>query len=60
MDVMSNLSAIAEENAAATEETRASVEEETQAIIEISKMSEQLSVLASKIKEISEFFKVKL
>ena len=60
MDVMSNLSAIAEENAAATEETRASVDEETQAITEISRMSEQLSILASKIKEISEFFKVKL
>lgn len=58
MDVMSNLSAIAEENAASTEETAASTEEQTAAIIEISRMTEQLSVLSTKLRGVAEQFKL--
>lgn len=58
MEVMGNLSAIAEENAASTEETSASTEEQTAAIMEISRMTEQLSELAGDLKAISERFKI--
>lgn len=58
MEVMSSLSAIAEENAASTEETSASTEEQTASIMEISKMSDDLAVLAGKLKTMAEVFKI--
>lgn len=58
MEVMSSLSAIAQENAASTEETSASTEEQTASIMEISKMSDDLAVLANKLKTMAEVFKV--
>lgn len=58
MDVMSNLSAIAEENAASTEETAASTEEQTAAILEISRMTDQLSSLSAQLRQVAEQFKL--
>lgn len=58
IDVMSNLSAIAQENAASTEETAASTEEQTAAINEISRMTNQLSALALNLKENANRFKL--
>lgn len=58
MDVMSNLSAIAEENAASTEETAASTEEQTAAIMEISRMTDQLSSLSGELRRVAEQFKL--
>ena len=58
MSVMTNLSAIAEQNAASTQETSASSEEQTATIHEISRMSEGLSELASELKKASEYFKL--
>ena len=58
MSVMTNLSAIAEQNAASTQETSASSEEQTATIHEISRMSEGLSELASELKKVSEYFKL--
>lgn len=56
IDVIQNLSAISEENAAGTEEASASVEEQTASIEEISNASEELSRLAEKMQEsISQF-----
>lgn len=58
IDVMSNLSAIAEENAASTEETAASTQEQTAAINEISRMTNQLLELALHLKENANRFKL--
>ena len=58
MGVMTNLSAIAEENAASTEETSASSQEQTATIHEISRMSDSLSILAVELKKASEYFKL--
>jgi methyl-accepting chemotaxis protein len=58
MEVMTNLSAIAEENAASTEETAASTEEQSANIIEMSAKSEELATMAIKLKRASEYFKI--
>lgn len=58
MEVMINLSAIAEENAASTEQTAASSEEQTAAMHEISRMSEELDALAVELKVASQYFKL--
>lgn len=58
MEVMTNLSAIAEENAASTEETSASTEEQTANILEMHHKSEELADLAAKLKAASAYFKL--
>lgn len=58
LGVMSNLSAIAEENAASTEETSASTEEQTASIHVIAKMSDQLLSYANTLKDIAAYFKM--
>jgi methyl-accepting chemotaxis protein len=58
MEVMTNLSAIAEENAASTEETAASTQEQTANILEMSRKSEELAELAIQLKKASEYFKI--
>ena len=58
LGVMSNLSAIAQENAASTEETSASTEQQTASIHEIARMSDQLLTYASTLKEIASYFKM--
>ncbi len=58
IDLMSNLSAIAEENAASTEETAASTQEQTAAINEISRMTDQLSALSRSLRVIAEQFRL--
>lgn len=56
LEIMQNLSAIAEENAAGTEEAAASVEEQTAAIQEISQASRALAGLAEEMQnEIRQF-----
>lgn len=49
IDIIQNLSAIAEENAAGTEEASASVEEQTASMAEISNSSEALAKLAEEL-----------
>ena len=58
MEVMTNLSAIAEENAASTEETSASTEEQSAAIQDISRLSDQLLDYAHVLKETADYFKL--
>jgi len=58
MEVMTNLSAIAEENAASTEETSASTQEQTASILEMSRKSEELAELAVQLKKASGYFKI--
>ncbi len=58
MEVMTNLSAIAEENAASTEETSASTEEQSASIHEMSEKSEELAAVAVKLKEVASYFKI--
>lgn len=58
MEVMTNLSAIAEENAASTEETSASTEEQSANILEMHKKSEELAELAAKLEQASRYFKL--
>lgn len=58
LGVMSNLSAIAQENAASTEETSASTEEQTASIHEISRMSDQLLDYANTLRNIASYFKM--
>ncbi len=58
LDILQNLSAIAEENSAATQEVTASMEEQTAAIQEIAGASEDLSKLAENLQVIIERFKV--
>ncbi len=56
IDVIENLSAIAEENAATTEEASASVETQTNAINDISLASDNLSEIASELQnEVAKF-----
>ncbi len=58
VDVLQNLSAIAEENAAGTEEASASIEEQTAGIVEISTASQTLSELAEELKQKLSIFKI--
>lgn len=51
VEVIQNLSAIAEENAAGTEEAAASMEEQTASIMEVSQASESLAKLAKEMEE---------
>ncbi|RRD94284.1 methyl-accepting chemotaxis protein [Clostridiales bacterium COT073_COT-073] len=56
MNVIENLSAIAEENAATTEQAAASVDSQTQAISDISDASENLTNIANQLQnEVSQF-----
>ena len=57
IDIMHNLSAIAEENAASTEEVAASVEEQTASIAEFSVSVNKMSKLAEDMKENVKKFK---
>ena len=58
LDIMQNLTAIAEENSAATQEASASMEEQTAAMEQIAGSSENLSTLAQNLQEIIDRFKV--
>lgn len=58
MDVLQNLSAIAEENAASTQEASATAEEETASVEEIANASEGLSELAQGLQLLVAKFKV--
>lgn len=58
MEVMTNLSAIAEENAASTEETSAATEQQSANISMMHQKSEELAELASKLKEVVGYFKL--
>ena len=58
MDVLQNLSAIAEENAASTQEASATAQEETAAVEEIANASEGLSELARGLQILVAKFKV--
>lgn len=58
IDVIQNLSAIAQENAAGTQEASASTEENVAAMTEISSSSEGLSELAKELQIVIEKFKV--
>ncbi len=49
IDVIQNLSALSEENAAGTEEASASVEEQTSAMLQIAESSEELAKLAEEM-----------
>lgn len=56
IEIMENLSAIAEQNAAGTQEASASVEVQTNSIVEIAHASESLAELAQEMQtEISKF-----
>lgn len=58
IDVMQNLSAIAEENAASTQEASASTEEQSASLEEVSSSSEALLKLSEKLKEEINRFKI--
>lgn len=58
VDLMQNLSAIAEENAAGSEEASASIEEQTAAMHEISNSSRGLSELATQLQTEIQKFKI--
>jgi len=58
MEVMSNLSAIAEQNAASTEETSASTEQQSASIQDIARLSDQLLDYAGRLKETADYFKL--
>lgn len=51
INIIQNLSAISQENAAGTEEASASIEEQTAAIAEISNASEALAKLADEMQQ---------
>ena len=57
IDIMQNLSAIAEENAASTEEVAASVQEQTASIAEFGSSVDKMSELAGVMKENIKKFK---
>ena len=57
IQILGNLAAVSEENAAGTEEASASVEEQTAAMVEISNSSEALSKLAEEMNEVIQRFK---
>ncbi|QUI22805.1 methyl-accepting chemotaxis protein [Vallitalea pronyensis] len=58
LDVIQNLSAIAEENAASTEEASASTEEQSASMEQIANNSEGVSELAKTLEELANRFKV--
>ncbi len=58
LEILSGLSAIAEENAASTEETSASTEEQTASIHEIARMSESLKLMSAEVEAIAKQFKL--
>jgi len=58
IDVIQNLSALAEENAAGTEEASASVEEQTSSMLQIAEASEELAKLAEEMQASIARFKV--
>lgn len=58
VDVIQNLSAISEENAASTQETNASMEELNATIAMVASASEQLKSLAEALEESTKFFKM--
>ena len=58
IDVMENLSAISEENAAGTQEVSASVEEQTVSMAQVSEASEELAELAQEMQESISKFKL--
>jgi methyl-accepting chemotaxis protein len=58
LDVMTTLSAVAQENAASTEEASAATEEQSAAIYELSRMSEELTTLAEKMRATAQYFKL--
>lgn len=58
IDVISNLSAISEENAASTEETTASVEEMTATINLLAEEAGQLQDISKELQENIKFFKL--
>jgi methyl-accepting chemotaxis protein len=57
-DAIQNLSAIAEENAAATQEASASIEEETSSMVEIATASEGLSKVAQELQSLISKFNI--
>ncbi len=58
IELVQNLSAISEENAAGTEEVSASMEEQAATIEEIAHMGESLATVASELRHLLEKFKV--
>ena len=58
VDVVQNLTAIAEENAASTEETSASVTEVNNVVLNISKDANDLDEIALKLKEQIDLFTI--
>lgn len=58
LDLMQNLSAIAQENAAGTEEASASIEEQAATIEKIAGRSEELSDVAQELEQLIDKFKV--
>jgi len=58
LEIIQNLSAIAEENAASTEEASASTEEQTASMQEISSASNELSTIAQELQETVSKFKL--
>ena len=58
LEILTGLSAIAEENAASTQETSASTEEQTASLHEIAKMCDDLNEMAKNIKTIANQFKL--
>lgn len=57
-NLMENLSAIAEENAAGSQQASASIEEQTATVEEIAKSSESLSLVAMELMELVKQFKI--
>jgi len=58
VDLVQNLSAIAEENAASSEETSASVTQVTEIIADISESTDKLKSIAAQMEDIVSVFKV--
>ncbi|MCT4617913.1 MAG: methyl-accepting chemotaxis protein [Marinisporobacter sp.] len=58
VDIMQNLSAIAEENAAGTQEAAASIEEQIASIEEVSNSTQELASLAEELKKAINMFKI--
>jgi methyl-accepting chemotaxis protein len=58
LELMQNLSAIAEENAAGTEEASGSIEEQTSAIEEMANSSESMALLAEELRSLIQKFTV--
>lgn len=58
VQIIENLSAISEENAAGTQESLSSIEEQNNSIIEMAKASEQLAMLAEQMQKVVSQFKI--